>query len=423
MSKILIVQLARFGDLVQTKRLLLSLADSGAEVHLCLDRSLAPLAERLFPGTLLHPIRAHRADGDPLGVLLENRAAFDQLVAERFDAVYNLNYSGMNFRLAALFDPDAVHGYKLQNGQELVDPWPAMAMRWSHDRRVGLNLVDFWAGYAPRRRAPELVNPAASPRGGGLGIVLAGRESRRSLPVPVLVNVAQTAWKATGQGRVQLLGSAAESPAARQFLKQLPPHLREWTEDWTGRTDWHALTDLVAGLDMVLTPDTGIMHLAAHLGVPVSAFFLSSAWCFETGPYGSGHTVFQAVEPCLPCLETKPCPHGVRCLTPFADPAFPRFMTTRKQKHAPSGLLGLASTFDALGVTYSAFAGEDADAPRRAAFRRFLGGHLGLSELESAPGKDAEFAERLYLERQWAVSPDEKRSKDIHSDSNVFCGR
>ena len=36
-------------------------------------------------------------------------------------------------------------------------------------------------------------------------------------------------------------------------------------------------------LDVLLTPDTGIMHLAAHLGVPVFAFFLSSAWCHETG--------------------------------------------------------------------------------------------------------------------------------------------
>lgn len=422
MTRTLIIQLARFGDLVQTKRLVLSLQDLGHELHLCVDRSLEPLARLLYPQTRVHAVRAHRANGDALRVLLENRAVFDALAARRFDEIYNLNYSGLNFRLSALFPPERVRGYRQEQGQEQVDPWASLAMRWSRDRRVGLNLVDFWAGYAPRLRPPGQVNPVAEARGGGLGVVLAGRETRRSLPIPVLVEVADTVRKSAGQGRVLLLGSAAESPAARQFLRLAPAGLAERCEDLTGRTDWRALADVVSGLDRVLTPDTGVMHLAAHLGVPVTAFFLSSAWCFETGPYGLGHTVFQAVDSCLPCLENTPCPHGVRCLAPLAAPAFLRFLTTRKAAHALPGLLGLQSGFDALGATCLPFGGEDADAPRRTAFRAFLAEHLGLERPDPTPedrerggqaAMGAEYAERLYLDRNWAVSPDKKRSPDL----------
>ncbi|WP_022662898.1 glycosyltransferase family 9 protein [Paucidesulfovibrio longus] len=416
MSKVLIVQLARFGDLVQTGRLVSSLQDLGHEVHFCLDRSLASLAELLFPQAVVHPVAAHRADSDPMRVLLENRAAFDALTALDFESVYNLNYSGLNFQLATLFDADSVRGYKVRNGQQLMDPWPAMAMRWSRDRRIGLNLVDFWAGYAAKMRAPGLINPEAAPKGGGIGIVMAGRESRRSLPIPVLANVAQAAWRSAGEGRVFLLGSATESPAARQFLKLAPAPLRSVATDLTGKTNWGSLVEIVAGLDRVLTPDTGIMHLAAHLGVPVTAFFLSSAWCFETGPYGLGHTVYQAVQPCLPCLETKPCPHDVRCVQAFSDPGFLRFLSTGKVSHAVPGIIGLKSGFDSLGVVYDCFGGEDADAARRSAFRCFLADHLGLAKPAAATNMGAEFADRLYLDRNWIVSPDEKRSPDISSD-------
>lgn len=416
MSKSLIVQLARFGDLVQTKRLVLSLAALGQEVHLCLDASLEALAQLLYPQAVLHPITAHWGHGDPFKVLVKNHAVFEQLASEHFDAVYNLNFSPLNFRLAALFDSGTVHGYKSKNGQDIVDPWPAMAMRWSRDRRIGLNLVDFWAGYATKMCPPQTVNPCATPKGDGIGIVMAGRESRRSLPVSILVNVAMTAWKAAGGGKLHLLGSASESPAARAFCKQLPAQLQEQTFDLTGKTDWKSLVEVVSSLNMVLTPDTGVMHLAAHLGTPVTAFFLSSAWCFETGPYGSGHTVYQAVEHCLPCLENKPCPHDVLCLKGFANPAFLRFMSTRKASHAIPGLLGLESTFDELGVTYSSIGGEDIDLHRRCGFRKFVAEHCGLSMPAKGTETGHEYAERLYLERDWLLAPLQKRTPDTQDN-------
>jgi ADP-heptose:LPS heptosyltransferase len=408
MKNYLVIQLARFGDLVQTKRLIKTLlARPEATVHLCLDASLAPLARLIYPDAILHPIMAHSAgtyDGNAFLKMLDNNwRAFAELAQLDFAAIYNLNFSGLNFRLAALFEPEKVEGYAWRNGQEVIGHWPAMAMRWSGFRRLGINLVDFWGAYCPDMLPPGQVNPEATPKGGGIGVVLAGRETRRSLPAPLLSRIAATLAGSRKAQRLVLLGGRTEQAAGQAVIKDLPAAVQRNAENMAGRTDWKQLVETVAGLDLLITPDTGTMHLAAHLGTPVAAFFLSSAWCFETGPYGLGHIVYQASTDCLPCLETAPCQENVKCLNGFADPGFQRFLVTGNPGHSPDGILTLRSEFDALGQTYIPMAGHDSDAPRREVLRRFILHHLTgteplFDELEQT------FAQQLYRDKDWMTA-------------------
>lgn len=405
MKHYLIIQLARFGDLIQTKRLISTLcAREDATVHLCVDVSLEALAKLVYPSITTHSIVAHGTGlcgAEALqAMLVDNRKTFSNLKDIDFETVYNLNFSPLNFRVAALFDSEIIEGYSWQNGQEIIGLWPSMAMRWSDFRRIGINLVDFWAGYCPDMIRPEEVNPAALPKGGGVGVVLAGRESRRSLPVDILSTIVSTTVNSRKADKVYLLGGQSEHMAGQTLLKQLPANIQGKTENLAGKTSWSDLIDIVGALDTLLTPDTGTMHLAAHLGTPVTAFFLSSAWCFETGPYGEGHTVYQALTECLPCLETQPCPFEVKCLNCFTDPLFQRFMVTGKPDHAPQNLIAFTSGFDELGLTYSPIAGNDLDAEQRQKFRTFLWQHLSgkggdISDLEAL------FAQRIYRERDW----------------------
>lgn len=401
----LVIQLARFGDLVQTKRLVLSLLLEGAQVHLCVDTSLASLARLLYPDCEVHAVVAHAFGLDKTKasatILETNRRVFRELQRIKFDRVYSLNFSGLGFSMAALFAADRVTGYAMRGGQQLIATWPAMAMRWSRDRRIGINLVDFWAWYADRPIDGEEVNPPAQPRGGGIGVVLAGRESRRSLPVPVLSRIVSTLYAKSGSRRVVLFGSRSEEGAGRSLLRSLPRNIAQQTENLAGKTDWPGLADAVSSLDQLLTPDTGTMHLAAHLGVPVLACFLSSAWCFETGPYGHGHTVLQSLTDCLPCLESQPCPYEVKCLQPFEQDGMLRYLTTRKPAHCPEGMLVFAPEFDGLGQTYAALAGTDPQKNGRNEFRRFLLAHLGRTDSVFEGPKAHELALRLYQEKDW----------------------
>lgn len=411
MSKYLVIQLARFGDLVQTGRLIASLSSDGNEVHILVDASLAELARILYPLAAVHSIIAHgpgvHGDLASVQVFRDNRKIMQHLEQVGFEQVFNLNFSGLNHALSRLFSPETVRGHGCKGRQAAKSRWTDMGFRWARRRAAwGINLVDYWAHLADRPIAPELVNPAAEAGGGGLGIVLAGRNSRRSLPPKVLASVSAALWNASGKGDILFLGSAGEHEASRELVVLLQPPMRERLTNLAGKTDWKALVEIVSALDMVLTPDTGVMHLAARLGTPVQAFFLSSAWCHETGPYGAGHTVWQAVRNCAPCLESQACPHSLACLDPFASREFLRALANRRYDREISGVLGLRSGFDLMGATYSSFCGDDPLAEERAVFREFCAAHLGLIPEEgSLTRKGQGLAETMYLERDWMTEP------------------
>ena len=422
MPKFLVIQAARFGDLVQTKRLLLSLALRG-EVHLAVDAGLVPLAKVLFPFAELHALSVH---GKPEAeALARNTAMLIRWQGLRFEAVYNCNFSGATAALCRVFETEQVHGYRPEPGGIARSPWARLAFRLSERRALApLNLVDFWAHFAPEPVEAHRVNPAATPGGRGLGVVLAGRESRRSLPVPVLAEVVRTAFGAMGGPPVFLLGSAAEKPAARQLMRQLPAKMLPAVQDLSGKTDWPALVDAVDGLDALITPDTGIMHLGAHLGVPVLAFFLSSAWQHETGPYGEGHHVWQTSRSCGPCLESAPCPYNVACGQPLAQVELLRSLVAvlgavkaglsamaagEKQWPSLAADLQLWRTgFDALGAQPQLLAGHDAHAVERQYVREFLAArlHLALNLAGSTVAPPpAELEQWLCNDADWMLPP------------------
>ncbi|MEW5772669.1 MAG: glycosyltransferase family 9 protein [Thermodesulfobacteriota bacterium] len=398
----LVVQLARFGDLLQTKRLVRSLQEAGSDVHLAVDHSLTGLAEAAFPGITAHGLPAHRAGSPGSGELLARTLpALREMASAGFGQVFNLNFSGLNLALAGLFDPATVRGHRMERGQHHMDPWTRQAFRWTRRRRfAGLNLVDLWGWLADAPLPPGEVNPVARPKGGGIGVVLAGRHSRRSLPAKVLSPLVHAVAKTTGARRVALLGAAGERPLARELLATFPAPLAAITQDLAGRTSLADLFEEVAGLDLVMTPDTGTMHLAAHLGAPVMAFFLSSAWCFETGPYGLGHRVWQAAAECAPCLESAPCSADLACLAPFSSRELLRHLAGNPEFEPPPGLLGLVSALDLAGCTCRPVLGEDAQARERAAFRALMAERLGLGV---ASGPSAEFASLFLHESDWML--------------------
>lgn len=401
----IVMQTARFGDLVQTTRLLRSLEGEG-ELHLVVERGLASLARLLFPAAQVHALALYPPDETAL--VEGNRAVVRELASLSADAVYNCNFSPLNTALCRCFPSERVRGYRPAPGGTARSFWIRQVFRLTERRReTSLNLVDVWGQLADNPAAPALVNPAAAPGGRGIGVTLAGRESRRSLPMPVLAQVVQTAFQALGGPPVYLLGSASESPAARRLLRLLPPRVLKNTHDLSGKTDWPGLVEAVRGLDALLTPDTGIMHLAAHLGVPVCAFFLSSAWCHETGPYGAGHHVWQAELPCAPCLESAPCPRDVACLPPFAERALLRSLalTLRGEPSEPSlpGIRLWHSELDALGTIFCSEG--DPDVVPRAALRRRLMEKLQLAEPVAESREAADWCARLTREADWMLPP------------------
>ncbi|MFN2508543.1 MAG: lipopolysaccharide heptosyltransferase II [Chthoniobacterales bacterium] len=79
-----------------------------------------------------------------------------------------------------------------------------------------------------------------------------------------------------------------------------------------GQTDLEALISELRECKLLLTNDTGTMHLATLLGVPVVAVFGSTEPRL-TGPLGTGHTVIRHHVECSPCF-LRECPIDFRCM-------------------------------------------------------------------------------------------------------------
>jgi lipopolysaccharide heptosyltransferase I len=65
---------------------------------------------------------------------------------------------------------------------------------------------------------------------------------------------------------------------------------------------------------LMITHDSGPMHLSAAVGTPVIAMFGPTNPAL-TGPYGKGHVTVKADVDCSPCRNKKDCPRSIECMT------------------------------------------------------------------------------------------------------------
>ncbi|HEX9081364.1 MAG TPA: glycosyltransferase family 9 protein, partial [Holophagaceae bacterium] len=83
--------------------------------------------------------------------------------------------------------------------------------------------------------------------------------------------------------------------------------LRAWLPEATGvpafpRLAWWQLAAAVRQADRVIAPDTGLLHLAVVLGVPVLGLYGSSDPVVAGLPGGAGHILRTGIA-CAPCRE------------------------------------------------------------------------------------------------------------------------
>ncbi len=73
-----------------------------------------------------------------------------------------------------------------------------------------------------------------------------------------------------------------------------------------GKTGLRELAAIIKGAKFLVCPDTGPMHIAAALDVPVFAIFGPTS-PVRTGPYGKNRTIIGSDMRCAPCFKRKPC--------------------------------------------------------------------------------------------------------------------
>lgn len=105
-------------------------------------------------------------------------------------------------------------------------------------------------------------------------------------------------------------GGPGDVEANRAIVENMtPPAL-----DMSGKSSLKELATLYKQADVLISTDTGPMHIGAAMDTPVVAVFGPTApW--RTGPYGENHQVLRSNLPCSPCFKRE-CPrsHNKECM-------------------------------------------------------------------------------------------------------------
>jgi heptosyltransferase II len=121
---------------------------------------------------------------------------------------------------------------------------------------------------------------------------------------------AEAAAKITAQSSAQwiLFGTKNDAAIGEQIAAAIGDHC----VNRIGQTTLDQLIDELRQCRLLLTNDTGTMHLAALLGLPVVAIFGSTEPRL-TGPLGNGHIILRHHVECSPCF-LRECPIDFRCM-------------------------------------------------------------------------------------------------------------
>lgn len=337
----LVINLTRFGDLLQCQPLIEDLNQQGQRVHLvCLDNfsSALPLMRHVERAWPLHGARL-MADMDrdwrtAAARLLQYARAIRAGAAP--DCVVNLTTTLPARLLAGLLAGDSAelrgfaldaHGFGQNRGIWSTFLNSATANRLS----APFNLVDMFRmvgapdGQTRRHSRPRLrlaappmeaqtaaaaiLAAAPAHTQGFVTMQLGASEKRRQWPAHYFAAVGDRLWRERRLCPV-LLGSPAERPLAEAYAQAAQGPML----DAVGKTDLTQLAALLRQSRLLLTNDTGTMHLAAGLGVSCLAIFLATAQPSDTGPYLPDCCCLEPALPCHPCPFGRPCPNGLACV-------------------------------------------------------------------------------------------------------------
>tara|TARA_Y100001954_G_scaffold203254_1_gene223814 strand:+ start:34558 stop:36114 length:1557 start_codon:yes stop_codon:yes gene_type:complete len=333
---VLIINLTRFGDLIQTQPVISGYRQRGAKVALACLQNFASASSLLngvdhvfsFPGADL----LSRLDTD-WRLAVKRVDEYKAAVFDSFkpDVVINLTPSVSSRLLTRAMTPKAssVAGFSIDDFGFNADTsaWAAYLQLAGGNRAASpFNICDIFrrtAGLNNEGNSLELSHPGPdqleradvllSPiKGydckGIVALQMGASEDKRRWPVDHFRRVTEMVWQQDGYVPV-LLGTKEEQPLGKRFKEGYGFPV----VDLMGQTSLQELSAVLLRSKALVTNDTGTMHLAAGLGVPVSAVFLATAQPWDTGPYRPGNICLEPDLPCHPCEFGKQCPTDNAC--------------------------------------------------------------------------------------------------------------
>jgi ADP-heptose:LPS heptosyltransferase len=329
MQSILLVNLMRMGDVLQSTPLIQALREAypQARISMILNEAFEGVGRRIdldrrfaFPVGLFRSLLAQENG------LIEAQSLLRDFVREvnqrgTYDLVFNLTPSRSAASLASMIAQRDHRGMWLERDGsfQAADPWAAYLVAMMANRRTNpFHLVDLWLRSLGQRGPGNLrmaVTPEEAQRADEM-LRASGVRPDQDLLVGFQVSASQKEKRWDEREFVRLGRALAQSLRARVVLFGLPEeealcarvsNAIPGSVSLAGRTGLGELAAALKRCLLLVTNDTGTQHVATAVGTRVIVVSVGPVFFRETGPYGVGHLVFQARVPCAPCSFQVSC--------------------------------------------------------------------------------------------------------------------
>jgi ADP-heptose:LPS heptosyltransferase len=142
-----------------------------------------------------------------------------------------------------------------------------------------------------------LIRSGVSPGTSWVAMNVSARWPTKRWPAASFAEVADR-LRQEGYGAVVMIGG----PDERAEVAAVSGMMKTSAIDLAGATTVGLLPALLSKAALLITNDSGPMHVAAAVGTPVVALFGPTS-AARTGPYGVGHDVLTGKVPCSPCFS------------------------------------------------------------------------------------------------------------------------
>ncbi|VAX27370.1 hypothetical protein MNBD_NITROSPIRAE02-22 [hydrothermal vent metagenome] len=329
MEDVLIVNLTRMGDLVQTTPVMAGLKERYPGIRITLLVSSAfleickyiPYADRVFVLDINNVLQGLKRR-DTVGTFRYVEDMLCKINNTLYDLVINFTHSPSSAVLTSLFRTKEVRGLIMDNEGFTIKrhPWIRYFFNVIPGRDYNpFHLCDIYlkAGdVTPPKQGLHLDIPPEAEQGVDsiladarvssndmvVGLQLGASAEDKRWPVALFAELADRLVEAFGV-KILLTGSVKEVDYGKEFetiARTRPMNL-------IGRTDLRELAALLKRCNLFISNDTGPLHIATAVGTRTINISLASVHFRETGPYGEGHYVIGAELPCSPCGFNSSC--------------------------------------------------------------------------------------------------------------------
>ncbi len=336
MKQVLILNITRMGDLIQMIPLLARLEEEspGVKIDLIVDKTFAHVAT-LLPGVrhvlafdfqeLMDDSRVCVRDVVTLYHDLANWA--NPLLQVGYDRIVNLTFNQRSAFLVKFFGCADERGMTTaHDGSFLVkNSWMKYFLDLHAYRQMNrFNIVDLYSlgGSGPGRFHPISLTVPNAQQDWAKGFLQRFGTPNVWVAVQVGASDPMKAWRPEYFGQLMahlskgrnigfvLIGTKKEELAVKEAVQGYRQAGGQGILcEAVGKTSIPELIALLQQCQLMVTNDTGPMHMAVGVKTPVLNVSVGHVDFWETGPYGHGHWVVQPDIVCGPCGFDKVCPH------------------------------------------------------------------------------------------------------------------